>query len=80
MFSVVRPIAGLMELADCFLVEGPLVCDALGGTGVVEGGGLPLLIIGLYRVWALYMVSRRENRALEGVGCCEKPGSLGFRI
>ena len=80
MFSVVQPVAGLMELADCFLVEGPLAWDALGGTGVMEGGGLSLLIIGLYRVWALYMVSRRGNRALGGVGCCEKPGSLGFQI
>ena len=64
MFSVIQPMAGLMELADCLLVEGPLVCDALGGAGVVEGGGLPLLIIGLYKVWVLYMVSRRGNRAL----------------
>ena len=59
-------MAGLMELADCLLVEGPLGCDALGGTGVVEGGGLPLLIIGLYKVWVLYMVSRKGNRALGG--------------
>ena len=72
--------AGLMELADCLLVEGPLVCDTLGGTGVMDGGGLPLLIIGLYKVWVLYMVNRRGNRALGGLGVVKSQGPWGSTV
>ena len=53
--SVVRPIlAGLMKLAVCFLVvmldEAPLAWEAFGGFSTGAGGGLPLLIRGLYSV------------------------------
>lgn len=54
MSSVVRPIAGLMKLAVCFLVvmldEAPLAWEAFGGFSAGAGGGLPLLIRGLYSV------------------------------
>ena len=52
--SVMRPIAGLMKLAVCFLVvmldQASLAWEAFGRFSAGAGSGLPLLIRGLYSV------------------------------